>query len=117
MDAVEGSMPGELPRAPLLHPAPWRIPETGPGFARPGLAARALLHRLLLGVDAAVVRGRRDEPRLDRGACRPGAVGESDDRWSRHFARGRHRPGHRRGGARPPALAAVKAHTLTLGSS
>jgi hypothetical protein len=42
-----------------------------------GPASRSLLPRLLLALDGSSVRGRRDEPRLDRRAQRVRAVGEN----------------------------------------
>src|SRR6185437_10661349 len=59
-------LPQPLPRAPALHPAPWRLPPPCLGRARPRSPPRSLLHRLLLGTDGAAVRGRHHEPGLGR---------------------------------------------------
>src|ERR1044071_4564296 len=92
MDKLEGPLPGELPRAFVFHSAPWRFSAPRPALARLGFAAWALLHRLLLGADAAVVRGRGDEPGLDRGHRRRGPFGKSHDRRPQRFARDRPGP-------------------------
>src|SRR5690348_10116455 len=104
MGAAEGAVSRQLPQPPFLPAAPWRFQETGIGVAGPWLAPWNLLHRLLLGADAASVRGRCDEYRLDRRPFGPGAGGKAAQRRTRGVALGGRGPDDRGGdaGARAP---------------
>src|SRR5436190_16641353 len=88
MVILEISLPDELPHAFAVHPATWRLPKTRLAVARPGISARHLLHRLLLGPDAAAVRGRYHEHHLDCRSCHPGASGKSHERRAKRLAPG-----------------------------
>jgi Predicted metal-binding integral membrane protein (DUF2182) len=64
--ASQGGLPPPLPVAPGLRPRP-----VAPGRGRrlpDGAGARGLLPRLLLGAHGPALRGRGDEPALDRGS-------------------------------------------------
>src|SRR5204862_526867 len=65
----------------------WRIPVDDGRFGASWLAARRLLHWLLLGVDGTVVCRRRDEHSLDRGPYDSGAGRKSAARRAVSWAR------------------------------
>ena len=85
------------------------------GRAAHGHRARRLLRRLLLGADAALVRGRRDEPAGDRGALRLRAPREARAVRPARRSRGRSRAGRRR--ARGSRCGAYSAPELAAGAA
>src|SRR6202790_1942184 len=58
-------MPAAMPSTIAIHPVPRRIPPRLERLAWAWHPTWCLLCRLLLGVDGAAVRGRRDEPAVD----------------------------------------------------
>ena len=88
MVAGETGLPGFLPRTAVIRATSWRIPAERARLVAAGRAARSLLHRLLLGADAAAVRVRRHEPDLD---CRAHGVRAAGEGIAVATRRGAHR--------------------------
>ena len=92
--AAQKYLPSALPHAHVVSFAP--LASARPGCAPPRRNARRVLCRLLLAADGTVVRGRRDEPDLDRCARHSGADREGATPGPMGRPRRRHRP-HRLG--------------------
>src|ERR1700676_401922 len=79
-------MPAAMPSTIAIHPVPRRIPPRLERLAWAWYSTWCLLCRLLLGVDGAAVRGRRDEPAVDSRHQYIRPPGKSNSGWPRDCA-------------------------------
>src|SRR6202043_748982 len=110
VDAAKGGMPRPMPLAPSLRAATWRIPIQPDGLVPTWHFAWRLLRQLLLGLDGAALRRRRDERVVDCSDRDSGTAGKSGPGRARSRRRyGRSRDCRRRLDARELSEAKAKA--------
>src|SRR5262249_54806421 len=97
-----------MPEAVCVRDAPWRLSLRRNGLHYARAAAWRVLRWLLLGADGAVIRGRRDEPALDRSPRVTGALG------AEHFQRSLARPPCRRRSHRGQCVDFLSGNVLTV---